>query len=106
MELTKENNSMGFFDKVKSFFSNPPESEDEKKMAKAYKRAVQVKPSAITEPIVEIKKEVKAKTQAELKKMTKKALDVYARDEHGIELDGRLTKDKMIMAFKKELKKK
>ena len=38
--------------------------------------------------------------------MTKKALDVYARDEHGIELDGRLTKDKMIMAFKKELKKK
>jgi hypothetical protein len=38
--------------------------------------------------------------------MTKKALDTYAREEHNIELDGRLTKDKMIISFNKEIKKK
>jgi len=95
---------MGFFKAIKSFFSGPEQSEAEKEMSKAYNRAMSVKPSAITEPIVEIAK--KAKTTAELKKMTKKAIDAYARDEHGIELDGRLTKDKMIQAFNKEMKKK
>ena len=67
------------------------------------RKAVEVKPSAITEPIVLV---TKTKTPAELKKMTKKALDTYAREEHNIELDGRLTKDKMIVSFNKEIKKK
>lgn len=94
---------MGFFKAIKSFFSGPEETEEDKKLAKAYRKVVEVKPSAITEPIVLV---TKTKTPAELKKMTKKALDTYAREEHNIELDGRLTKDKMIVSFNKEIKKK
>jgi len=94
---------MGFFKAIKSFFSGPEETKEDKKLAKAYRKVVEVKPSAITEPIVLV---TKTKTPAELKKMTKKALDTYAREEHNIELDGRLTKDKMIVSFNKEIKKK
>ena len=94
---------MGFFKAIKSFFSGSEETEEDKKLAKAYSKAVEVKPSAITEPIVLV---TKTKTPAEIKKMTKKALDTYAREEHNIELDGRLTKDKMIVSFNKEIKKK
>jgi|SaaInl5LU_22_DNA_1037371.scaffolds.fasta_scaffold00417_26 hypothetical protein len=98
---------MGFFKAIKSFFSGPEETKEDKKLAKAYRKVVEVKPSAITEPIVLVTNElVKAKTSTELKKMTKKALDTYAREEHNIELDGRLTKDKMIVSFNKEIKKK
>lgn len=97
---------MGFFKAIKSFFSGPEETEASKEMSKAYNRAMSLKPSAITEPAIATTKKVKVKTSTELKKMTKKAIDAYAKDEHGIELDGRLTKDKMIQAFNKEIKKK
>ena len=70
---------------------------------------VAIKHSAITEPIVKV---AKAKVDnmvlktAELKKLTKKALDVHASTVHGIQLDGRQTKDNMIKELNKELKGK
>jgi len=92
---------MGWIDGIKSFFSGAPDSAEEEALAKAYKKVVTVKPSAITEPIVNIT--LKA---SELAKLSKKKLDVHALEVHGIQLDGRLTKDKMLAQFKKELKKK
>ena len=52
-------------------------------------------------PVVEVRK---APTKAVLSKMTKKEIDDLAKNEWGITLDARETKDKMIAQFIKEAK--
>ena len=41
----------------------------------------------------------KGETKASLEKMTKKDIDDLAKEKFGVELDRRLTKDKMIVAY-------
>ena len=41
----------------------------------------------------------KGETKASLEKMTKKDIDDLAKEKFGVELDRRLTKDKMIVEF-------
>ena len=52
-------------------------------------------------PVVEVKK---APTKAQLSSKTKKEIDDLAKNEWGITLDARETKDKMIAQFIKEAK--
>ena len=47
----------------------------------------------------------KGETKASLEKMTKKDIDDLAKEKFGVELDRRLTKDKMITAFLSAQKK-
>ena len=47
----------------------------------------------------------KGETKASLGKMTKKDIDDLAKEKFGVELDRRLTKDKMITAFLSAQKK-
>ena len=47
----------------------------------------------------------KGETKASLGKMTKKDIDDLAKEQFGVELDRRLTKDKMITAFLSAQKK-
>lgn len=58
-------------------------------------------PAPAPAPVVEVKK---APTKAQLSSKTKKEIDDLARNEWGIKLDARETKDKMIAQFIKEAK--
>lgn len=44
----------------------------------------------------EVKETEKLPTTSQLSKMTKRSIEVYAREHHGIELDRRMTKQNMI----------
>ncbi len=59
-------------------------------------------------PVKEVKEEVvevvKAPTKAQLTSKTKKEIDDLAKNEWGIKLDARETKDKMVAQFVKEAK--
>jgi hypothetical protein len=59
-------------------------------------------------PVKEVKEEVvevvKAPTKAQLTSKTKKEIDDLAKNEWGIKLDARMTKDKMVATFVKEAK--
>ena len=58
-------------------------------------------PAPAPAPVVEVKK---APTKAQLSSKTKKEIDDLAKNEWGITLDARETKDKMIAQFIKEAK--
>jgi PAB1-binding protein PBP1 len=65
-------------------------------------------PAPAKAPVKEVKEEkvevVKAPTKAQLSSKTKKEIDDLAKNEWGIKLDARMTKDKMVAQFVKEAK--
>ena len=64
-------------------------------------------PAPAKAPVKEVKKVVevvKAPTKAQLTSKTKKEIDDLAKNEWGIKLDARETKDKMVAQFVKEAK--
>ena len=63
-------------------------------------------PAPAKAPVKEVKEEVvvKAPTKAQLTSKTKKEIDDLAKNEWGIKLDARETKDKMVAQFVKEAK--
>ena len=65
-------------------------------------------PAPAKAPVKEVKEEVvevvKAPTKAQLSSKTKKEIDDLAKNEWGINLDARETKDKMVAQFVKEAK--
>jgi plastocyanin domain-containing protein len=65
-----------------------------------------VKEAPAKAPVKEVKEEVvvKAPTKAQLTSKTKKEIDDLAKNEWGIKLDARETKDKMVAQFVKEAK--
>lgn len=67
-----------------------------------------VKEAPAKAPVKEVKEEkvevVKAPTKAQLSSKTKKEIDDLAKNEWGIKLDARETKDKMVAQFVKEAK--
>jgi len=65
-----------------------------------------VKEEPAKAPVKEVKEEVvvKAPTKAQLTSKTKKEIDDLAKNEWGIKLDARETKDKMVAQFVKEAK--
>tara|TARA_B100000927_G_scaffold258075_1_gene226312 strand:- start:2684 stop:3004 length:321 start_codon:yes stop_codon:yes gene_type:complete len=65
-----------------------------------------VKEVPASDPVKEVKEEVvvKAPTKAQLSSKTKKEIDDLAKNEWGIKLDARETKDKMVAQFVKEAK--
>jgi len=66
--------------------------------------AQEQKPTKLSDHVPEKKKPtVKAPTKAELKKLTKSALEAKGRD-YGLELDKRLTKDKLVDQLFKHIK--
>ena len=65
-----------------------------------------VKEAPAKAPVKEVKEEVvvKAPTKTQLTSKTKKEIDDLAKNEWGIKLDARETKDKMVAQFVKEAK--
>ena len=65
-----------------------------------------VKEAPAKAPVKEVKEEVvvKAPTKTQLTSKTKKEIDDLAKNEWGIKLDARETKDKMVATFVKEAK--
>ena len=66
-----------------------------------------VKEAPAKAPVKEVKEvveAVKAPTKAQLSSKTKKEIDDLAKNEWGIKLDARETKDKMVAQFVKEAK--
>ena len=76
----------------KSFFSNNSESSVS---------ASAPAPAPAPEPVAEVRK---APSKASVSSKTKKEIDDLAKNEWGIKLDARETKDKMIAQFIKEAK--
>ena len=76
----------------KSFFSSNSESSVS---------APAPAPAPAPEPVVEVRK---APSKASISSKTKKEIDDLAKNEWGIKLDARETKDKMIAQFIKEAK--
>ena len=82
-----------------------PVIEEEVKIAKAkIEKAEKIKPVTVT-PKKPVVKKPRNETKSTLSKMTKKAIDDLAKEKFGIELDRRLTKDKMVTAFLSAQKK-
>ena len=78
----------------KSFFSSNSESS-------VSAPAPAPKPAPAPEPVAEVRK---APSKASISSKTKKEIDDLAKNEWGIKLDARETKDKMIAQFIKEAK--
>lgn len=77
----------------KSFFSSDSSESSVSASAPA--------PAPAPEPVVEVKK---APSKASISSKTKKEIDDLAKNEWGIKLDARETKDKMVAQFVKEAK--
>jgi hypothetical protein len=87
------------FNKIKKLLGvAKPEVQEVEALEKVNKATTKTNPVTV-KPRKSTTQKPKGETKATLGKLTKKDIDDLAKEKFGVELDRRLTKDKMIVAY-------